>query len=83
MITKAIQLNLHRISRWLINTSDFDIANDIAKMLDLFSSPEQDNFIPNVKLALKLAKAVIRYFFLCIAEEGNHWYIYLPVSFAS
>lgn len=72
MITQAIKSNLQQISCLLSKTSDFDLANDMMKMLDLFSGPEQDNFIPNVELTLKLTRAVIRYFFLCMAEEGNH-----------
>ena len=69
MITQAIKSNLQQISCLLSKTSDFDLANDMVKMLDLFSGPEQDNFIPNVELTLKLTRAVIRYFFLCMAEE--------------
>ncbi|XP_076236302.1 integrator complex subunit 5 omd isoform X2 [Calliopsis andreniformis] len=69
MVTQAIKSNLYEISSLLTKTSDFDLANDIVKMLDLFSSPEQDNFIPNVELILKLTRAVIQYFFLCIAQE--------------
>lgn len=70
MITLAINSNLHQISSLLTKTYDFDLANDIVKMLDLFSAPEQNNFLPNVELTLKLTRAVIQYFFLCIAEEG-------------
>ncbi|XP_076684692.1 integrator complex subunit 5 omd isoform X3 [Andrena cerasifolii] len=69
MITQAIKSNLQQISCLLSKTSDFDLANDMVRMLDLFSGPEQDNFIPNVELTLKLTRAVIRYFFLCMAEE--------------
>ncbi|XP_043602647.1 integrator complex subunit 5 isoform X1 [Bombus pyrosoma] len=70
MITQAIKSNLHQISTLLTKTTDFDLANDIAKMLDLFSMPEKDNFSPNVELTLKLTRAVIQYFFLCITEDN-------------
>lgn len=40
-------------------------------MLDLLSMPGKDYFVPNIELTLKLVKAVLQYFFLCIAEEGN------------
>ncbi|KAK1117511.1 hypothetical protein K0M31_016544 [Melipona bicolor] len=69
MITQAIKFNLPQISALLTKTTDFDLANDIAKMLDLFSMPEKDNFIPNVELTLKLTRAVIQYFFLCIEKD--------------
>ncbi|CAL7942676.1 unnamed protein product [Xylocopa violacea] len=69
MITQAIKSNLHQISALLTKTTDFDLANDIAKMLHLFSMPEKDNFTPNVELTLKLTRAVIQYFFLCIATD--------------
>lgn len=68
MITEAIKTNLHQISGLLTKTVDFDLANDIAKMLDLFCMPEKDNFSPNVELTLKLTRAVIQYLFLCMAE---------------
>ncbi|OAD58560.1 Integrator complex subunit 5 [Eufriesea mexicana] len=69
MITQAIKSNLHQISALLMKTTDFNLANDIAKMLDLFSMPVKDNFTPNVELTLKLTRAVIQYFFLCIAKD--------------
>ncbi|KAG9432056.1 integrator complex subunit 5 isoform X1 [Apis mellifera carnica] len=69
MITHAIKSNLHQISTLLTKTTDFNLANDIAKMLDLFSMSEKDNFMPNVELTLKLTRAIIQYFFLCIAEN--------------
>ncbi|XP_006609851.1 integrator complex subunit 5 isoform X2 [Apis dorsata] len=69
MITHAIKSNLHQISTLLTKTMDFNLANDIAKMLDLFSMSEKDNFMPNVELTLKLTRAIIQYFFLCIAEN--------------
>lgn len=71
MITHAIKSNLQQISSLLTKTNDFELANDIAKMLDLFSTPEKDNYLPNVELTLKLTRAIIQYFFLCIAEDGN------------
>ncbi|XP_076180595.1 integrator complex subunit 5 omd isoform X2 [Ptiloglossa arizonensis] len=69
MITHAIKSNLQQISSLLTKTNDFELANDIAKMLDLFSTPEKDNYLPNVELTLKLTRAIIQYFFLCIAED--------------
>lgn len=71
MISQAIKSNLYQISTLLMRTSDFNLANDIAKLLDLFSMPEKDHFAPNIELTLKLTRAIIQYFFLCIAENGN------------
>lgn len=68
MIVRALRSNLREISSLLMTTDDFELANDIVLLLDLFSSPENDHIF-NVQLTLKLSRAVIRYFFcLCIPE---------------
>ncbi|CAL1679213.1 unnamed protein product [Lasius platythorax] len=67
MITRALRSNLYQISSLLTRTDNFDLANDIVILLDLLSTPEKD-YILNVELVLKLTKAVIQYFFLCIAQ---------------
>ncbi|XP_035740370.1 integrator complex subunit 5-like [Vespa mandarinia] len=69
IVTRAIKSNLLQISSLLTKTDNFDLANDIAIMLDLLSMPGKDYFVPNIELTLKLVKAVLQYFFLCIAEE--------------
>lgn len=61
----------------MTKTDNFDLANDIAVMLDLLSIPGKDYFVPNIELTLKLVKAVLQYFFLCIAEEGNLYIVTL------
>lgn len=67
MITRALRSNLYQISSLLMRTDNFDLANDIVTLLDLLSTPEKD-YIFNVELVLKLTRAVIQYFFLCIAQ---------------
>ncbi|KAL6431054.1 hypothetical protein ACFW04_007061 [Cataglyphis niger] len=67
MITRALRSNLYQISSLLMRTDNFDLANDIVTLLDLLSTPEKD-YILNVELVLKLTRAVIQYFFLCIAQ---------------
>ncbi|XP_072762301.1 integrator complex subunit 5 [Anoplolepis gracilipes] len=68
MITRALRSNLYQISSLLMRTDDFDLANDIVILLDLLSTSEKD-YILNVELVLKLTRAVIQYFFLCIAQR--------------
>ncbi|KAM0729054.1 Integrator complex subunit 5 [Formica fusca] len=67
MITRALRSNLYQISSLLTKTDNFDLANDIVTLLDLLSTPEKD-YILNMELVLKLTRAVIQYFFLCIAQ---------------
>lgn len=70
MITSALRSNLHQISCLLMRTDDFDLANDIAVLLDLLSTPEKDHIL-NVELMLRLTRALIHYFFLCIVQTGK------------
>jgi len=70
MIIRALKSNLHQISYLLIRTDDFNLANDIAILLDLLSTSENDHIF-NIELTLKLSRAIIQYFFLCIAQPGN------------
>ncbi|XP_043477683.1 integrator complex subunit 5 [Leptopilina heterotoma] len=69
MITNALRANLQQISSLLLKTDDFSLANDIACMLDCLTPFENDHYLPSVELTLKLTRAIIRYFFLCIAED--------------
>ena len=70
MVTTAIRSNLHQISCLLIKTEEFSLANDIAEMLDSLTSFESDHYVPSVELTLKMTRAIIRYFFICISEDG-------------
>lgn len=70
MITRAIRSNLHQVACVLSRTDDFDLATDIVVLLDLMSTPEKDHIL-NVEVMLKLTRAFIHYFFLCIAQTGN------------
>lgn len=74
MITRALRSNLYQISSLLMRTDNFDLANDIVTLLDLLSTPEKD-YIFNVELVLKLTRAVIQYFFLCIAQTGKYSFL--------
>ncbi|KAL6261168.1 hypothetical protein P5V15_008692 [Pogonomyrmex californicus] len=67
MITRALRVNLHQISSLLMKSDDFDLTNDIVILLDLLSTPEKDHIL-DVELMLKLTRAVIQYFFSCIAQ---------------
>ncbi|XP_024943698.1 integrator complex subunit 5 [Cephus cinctus] len=69
IITRAIRSNLQQISNLLMKTDDFELANDIAKMLDLLSAPDKDHYIPSIELTLKLTRAIVRYFFICIEDN--------------
>ncbi|EFN88542.1 Integrator complex subunit 5 [Harpegnathos saltator] len=67
MITRALRSNLHQISCLLSKATDFDLATDIAVLLDLLSTPEKDHTL-NVELMLRLTRAFIHYFYLCIEQ---------------
>lgn len=70
MITRAIRSNLHQISCLLSKADNFDLATDIVLVLDLMSALEKDHIL-DVELMLRLTRAFIHYFFLCIAQTGN------------
>ena len=55
----------------LTKTNNFDLATDIAEMLNCLNLPGSNNFLTNVELTLRLTRAVIRYFYICIAENGK------------
>ncbi|XP_058797109.1 integrator complex subunit 5 [Phymastichus coffea] len=67
-ITRAVRVNLLQMSVYLTKTNNYDLANDIAEMLNCLDPPN-NNFPANVELTLRLTRAVIRYFFICIAEN--------------
>lgn len=70
MISRALRANLYQISGLLMRNDDFDLANDIVILLDLLSTSEKDHIL-DVELMLKLTRAIIQYFFSCIAQTGN------------
>lgn len=70
IITSALRFNLHQISCVLMKIDDFDLANNIAVLLDLLSIFEKDHIL-HVELMLRLTRALVHYFFLCIAQTGN------------
>ena len=39
-------------------------------MLNYFNPPNHNNFSLNVKLTLRLTKAIIHFFFMCIEEQN-------------
>ncbi|XP_039302665.1 integrator complex subunit 5 isoform X2 [Solenopsis invicta] len=67
MISRALRANLYQISCLLMRSDDFDLANDIVTLLDLLSTSEKDHNL-DVELMLKLTRAIIQYFFSCIAQ---------------
>lgn len=67
MISRALRANLYQISGLLMRNDDFDLANDIVILLDLLSTSEKDHTL-DVELMLKLTRAIIQYFFSCIAQ---------------
>lgn len=69
MISRALRANLYQISGLLMRNDDFDLANDIVILLDLLSTSEKDHML-DVELMLKLTRAIIQYFFSCIAQTG-------------
>lgn len=70
MISRALRANLYQISGLLMRNDDFDLANDIVILLDLLSTSEKDHTL-DVELMLKLTRAIIQYFFSCIAQTGD------------
>lgn len=70
-ITRAVRVNLLQISIYLTKTNNFNLANEIAEMLNCLDPPNANNFPANVELTLRLTRAVIRYFFICIPENGR------------
>ncbi|XP_066597550.1 integrator complex subunit 5 [Prorops nasuta] len=70
MITRGIKANVHQISCLLTKISDFDLANDIAIVLDLLSVFNTEQNI-NVELTLKLTTAIIKYFFISIQNDDS------------
>lgn len=72
LISRAITLNLEQISGLLMKTDDFELANDIVETLDLLSISEKCSHPMSVQLTLKVTRSIIRYFFICIREEGKY-----------
>jgi hypothetical protein len=70
-ISRAVKVNLMQMTMYLMKTNNVDFASDIAEMLDCLNPPNNNNFPANVELILRLTRAIIRFFFICIAENGN------------
>lgn len=68
-ISRALRVNLLQMSIHLAKTSNFDLASDIAEVLSRLSMPENNSSPVNVELALRLTRASIRYFYICISEN--------------
>lgn len=54
-----------------MKTEDYVLAHDIAGILDMINIPDRDHFVPSIQLALQLTRSIIRYFFICIEENGT------------
>ncbi|XP_008547533.1 integrator complex subunit 5 [Microplitis demolitor] len=70
LISRGLHSNLEQIATLMMKCEDTELAHDIAKTLDLLHTTEQSTYIYSLDLTLKLTRAVIRYFFICIAENS-------------
>ena len=71
IVSRAVVMNLEQISKILMKTDDFQLANDIAETLDLLSFADKSSQPQTVQITLKVTRSIIRYFFICIREEGE------------
>ncbi|KAK0086015.1 hypothetical protein PV325_004038 [Microctonus aethiopoides] len=71
LISRAIHANLEPIASLLMKTEDYQLTHDIIKTLDLLNTNDKKEYIHSVDLVLKLTRAVVRYFFICIEEDNT------------
>ncbi|XP_014211937.1 integrator complex subunit 5 [Copidosoma floridanum] len=67
-ISQAVTANLLHITKYLNKTNDFDLASDIVEILSNLEL-SKDGYSTEVEVILKLTKAAIRYFDMCLAEN--------------
>ena len=71
LVSRAVRCNLHEISDRLCITSDTRLAHSMAVALDLaVVGDKYHGYTASVQLTLRMAKAAVRYFFLCVSEKG-------------
>lgn len=69
LVIRALKANLLQMSTYFAETNNFYIASNFADIFNSLSSLKSSNFSINVELTLKLTRAIIRFFFFCIAKE--------------
>lgn len=70
LISRGIHSNLTQISSLLMKTEDFPLTHDIIETLDLLTIHDKHKYTHSVDLILKLTRAIVRYFFVCIQEDN-------------
>lgn len=71
LVSRAVRCNLHEISDHLCTISDTRLAHSMAVALDLaVVGDKYQGYIASVQLTLRMAKAAVTYFFLCVSEKG-------------
>ena len=72
-----MKCNYEHIATFLMKTDNFDLANDIAMTIDSLGPPTGERHLNNQGCAvkLKLTRAMLRFFFICIAQDGNSQFI--------
>lgn len=68
-VSRALKANLLQMSTYFAETNNFQIASNFAEIFNSLSTFKVNNFTSNVELTLKLTRAIIRFFFFCIAEK--------------
>jgi integrator complex subunit 5 len=72
LVSRAVRCNLHEISDRLCITSDTRLAHSMAVALDLaVVGDKYHGYTASVQLTLRMAKAAVRYFFLCVSEKDD------------
>uniref|UniRef100_A0A0C9QQX7 INTS5 protein n=2 Tax=Fopius arisanus TaxID=64838 RepID=A0A0C9QQX7_9HYME len=69
LISRGIHSNLSQISSLLMKTEDLLLTHDIVETLDHLSIQDKHQYTHSVDLLLRLTRAIVRYFFICIREE--------------
>ncbi|XP_015116188.1 integrator complex subunit 5 [Diachasma alloeum] len=71
LISRGIHSNLSQLASLLMKTDDLSLTHDIVETLDLLTMNDGAKYTHSVDLVLKLTRAIVRYFFVCIQEEDD------------
>ncbi|XP_063988292.1 integrator complex subunit 5 [Diachasmimorpha longicaudata] len=71
IISRGIHSNLSQIASLLMKTNDLVLTHDIVETLDILTMNDSDKYTHSINLVLRLTRAVVRYFFICIQEEND------------
>lgn len=69
-ISQAVKINLSHIITYLRKSQNFFLASNIVEMLKFLNFTRKD-LSTDVELTLKLTRAVLHYFDMCIIENGK------------